>query len=283
MANIPKKTRSDARLDISAILGICIAVGGILAGLALEGGRIADIMQPSGALIVFGGTLGAVMLTTPISIIRSSLRRLKIVLFERSDSTQATIEQILVYAGKARKNGIVSLESDAASISDPFLHKAIMLAVDGTELQAIRVMMDLEMRVELGDADTDAKVYDAAGGYSPTIGIIGAVIGLIQVMKHLDDITQVGHGIAVAFVATIYGVASANLLFLPLSQKIRIRTSQSIRSKELILEGVIGIVEGMNPRLIRRKLEAFSRDPAHAANGTVAPPEEGNSVAKNAA
>src|SRR5215467_5922369 len=224
--SVPKKTKPDAHLDIAALLGVCLALGGILTGLVLEGGRIADVVQFTGALIVFGGTAGAVMLTTPFSIVRSSLRRLKKVLFEERNSTKETIEEILVYAGKARKNGIVSLEADAAGINDPFLHKAVMLAVDGTELQSLRSMMELEMRVEMGDADTDARVYEAAGGYAPTIGIIGAVIGLIQVMKHLDDIQQVGHGIAVAFVATIYGVASANLLFLPLSQKIRIRALQ---------------------------------------------------------
>ena len=259
----PKKTKPEAHLDVAALLGVCLALGGILTGLVLEGGRIADVVQFTGALIVFGGTAGAVMLTTPFSIVRSSLRRLKKVLFEERNSTKETIEEILVYAGKARKNGIVSLEADAAGINDPFLHKAVMLAVDGTELQSLRSMMELEMRVEMGDADTDARVYEAAGGYAPTIGIIGAVIGLIQVMKHLDDIQQVGHGIAVAFVATIYGVASANLLFLPLARKIRIRAMQSMRSKELMLEGVIGIIEGMNPRLIRRKLDAFSREVSH--------------------
>jgi len=258
--SVPKKTKPDAHLDIAALLGVCVALGGILTGLVLEGGRIADVVQFTGALIVFDGTAGAVMLTTPFSIVRSAVRRLKKVLFEERNSTKERIEEILVYAAKARKNGIVSLEADAAAIGDPFLHKAVMLAVDGTELQSLRSMMELEMRVEMGDADTDARVYEAAGGYAPTIGIVGAVIGLIQVMKHLDDIQQVGHGIAVAFVATIYGVASANLLFLPLAQKIRIRAMQSMRSKELMLEGVIGIIEGMNPRLIRRKLEAFSRE-----------------------
>ena len=261
--SVPKKTKPDAHLDIAALLGVCVALGGILTGLVLEGGRIADVVQFTGALIAFGGTPGADMLTTPFSIVRSAVRRLKKVLFEERNSTKERIEEILVYAAKARKNGIVSLEADAAAIGDPFLHKAVMLAVDGTELQSLRSMMELEMRVEMGDADTDARVYEAAGGYAPTIGIVGAVIGLIQVMKHLDDIQQVGHGIAVAFVATIYGVASANLLFLPLAQKIRIRAMQSMRSKELMLEGVIGIIEGMNPRLIRRKLEAFSREVSH--------------------
>jgi chemotaxis protein MotA len=279
MASSLKTEKTNAHLDIAALIGVALAVTGILAGLILEGGQLSDVVQLTGALIVFGGTAGAVMLTTPFPIIRSSFRRLRSVLFEHRNSTMETIEEILVYAGKARKNGMVSLEHDAANIADPFLHKAIMLAVDGTELQAIRSMMELEMRVEFGDADTDAKVFDAAGGYAPTIGIIGAVIGLIQVMKHLDDIQKVGHGIAVAFVATIYGVASANLLFLPVAQKIRIRALQSIRSKELMLEGVIGIIEGMNPRLIRRKLEAFSREMAPAGQEVVSGAASGSRAA----
>jgi chemotaxis protein MotA len=270
MANPAKTAKTNSHLDLTALLGLGVALAGILTGLVLEGGRITDVLQLTGALIVFGGTAGAVMLNTPFSVMRSSLRRLRQVLFEHPNSTAETIEEILVYAAKARKSGMVSLENDAADIADPFLHKAIMLAVDGTELQALRNMMELEMRVELGDAETDAKVYEAAGGYAPTIGIIGAVIGLIQVMKHLDDLQKVGHGIAVAFVATIYGVASANLLFLPLAQKIRIRALQSMRSKELMLEGVIAIIEGMNPRLIRRKLEAFSREISHPSRETAA-------------
>src|SRR5262245_45312243 len=148
MAGTPNTTKPDVHVDIMSLLGVFVALGGILAGLVLEGGRIADVVQLTGALIVFGGTAGAVMLTTPFSIIRSSLRRLKKVLFEERNSTKETIEEILVYAGKARKNGMVSLEADAADIADPFLRKAVMLAVDGTELHSLRSMMELEMRVE---------------------------------------------------------------------------------------------------------------------------------------
>lgn len=252
--------RIEKRADISALVGICLAAGGILSGLILEGGRIADLAQLTGALIVMGGTLGAVLLTTPLSMVRSSVKRLRVVLWDEQHSAADIVEEIVVHAGIARKTGIVSLEQSAAQIANPFLQKALMLAVDGTELQAIRDIMQLEMKIEASDADTDAKVYEAAGGYAPTIGIIGAVIGLIQVMKHLDDIQKVGSGIAVAFVATIYGVGSANLLFLPVAQKIRLRTVQSLRLKELMLEGVVSIIEGMNPRLIRRKLAAFSQN-----------------------
>jgi chemotaxis protein MotA len=272
-----KTKRTELVPDFAALLGICIALGGILAGLILEGGRITDVAQSTAALIVLGGTFGAVLLTTPLPMVWSAIRRLRTALFDEKHSPAEMVEEILVYAGKARKGGIISLEAEASEISDPFLRKALMLAVDGTELQAIRTIMELEMRIESGDAETDAKVYEAAGGYAPTIGIIGAVIGLIQVMKELDDIKKVGAGIAVAFVATIYGVGSANLIFLPLAQKIRLRAHQSVRLKELMLEGVVSIIEGMNPRLIRRKLAAFSRDmavPAQTAAVRLAAEEE---------
>ena len=146
----------------------------------------------------------------------------------------------------------------AGTVADPFLRKALNLAVDGTDLNEIRNMMELDIELTEQAEEQKAKVWEAAGGYSPTIGIIGAVMGLIQVMKHLDDIKEVGHGIAVAFVATVYGVASANIFFLPSANKLRARMQQARLLKELTLEGVIGIVEGLNPTLIRLKLSAFN-------------------------
>jgi chemotaxis protein MotA len=266
------------RPDYAALCGLLFALGGIVGGLLLEGGKIGDVAQLTAAMIVFGGTIGAVMLTTPIAIIKTAVARLKTALYDEDTSPAATIEQIVNYATKARKTGIISLERDASQIPDPFLRKALMLAVDGTELQAVREMMQLQMRLESSEADTDARVFEAAGGYAPTIGIIGAVIGLIQVMKHLDNINRVGYGIAVAFVATIYGVGIANLFLLPMAQKIRTRVQQRLRTEELMLEGVSSISEGMNPRLIRRKLDAFVREQRHQAPRIVepsqAPPRE---------
>src|SRR5262249_6710084 len=153
--------------------------------------------------------------------------------------------------------GLVSLEGEALEIEDPFLRKALTLAVDGTDLQEIRNMMQLEMDVYESRALEEAKVFESAGGYSPTIGIIGAVMGLIQVMKNLANIEEVGHGIAVAFVATVYGVGIANILLLPAATKIKSRIEREIELRELKLEGVVAIVEGLNPKLIRSKLEAY--------------------------
>jgi chemotaxis protein MotA len=246
-----------AKLDLATVGGLVLAVGGIVTGMTLEGGSIREILQPTAALIVFGGTIGAVMITTPLKVLLGAVRAVVSVFLEKQQAPDAVIEEIIGYATKARKNGIVSLEQDAATAPDKFMRKALNLAVDGTDLQEIHKMMELEMAVEERRADMEAKVFEAAGGYSPTIGIIGAVLGLIQVMKNLANIDEVGRGIAVAFVATIYGVASANIVFLPAGTKIKSRTQAAIEVKELMLEGVGGIVEGLNPKLIRTKLEAY--------------------------
>lgn len=245
------------KADVATICGVVIACSGILGGLILEGGRIKDVAQATAAFIVAGGTFGAVLVNTPLGILMGAVRRLRHVVFDRNLSSNSLVDEIIGYATKARKNGLVSLERDAENISDPFLSKALNLAVDGADLQEIRKMMDLQIDVEEQHALAEARVFESAGGYAPTIGIIGAVLGLIQVMKNLANIDQVGHGIAVAFVATVYGVGLANLFLLPAANKIKARIRQDTERKEMMLEGVAGIVEGLNPKLIRSKLEAY--------------------------
>ena len=257
MAEKTGNTKAGSRPDIATLVGLLVALGGIVGGLILEGGEIGEILKPTALMIVLGGTLGAVMVTTPMNVLIGSLKKMGLVFFDRAQSTESIIDEIIGYASKARKNGIVSLEQDADSVSEPFLKKAMNLAVDGTDLQEIRKMMELEISLEEHHAEAEAKVMEAAGGYAPTIGIIGAVLGLIQVMKNLADIEEVGKGIATAFVATIYGVGFANIFFLPAGNKIKARAQKTIQLKELMLEGVIGIVEGLNPKLIRGKLEAY--------------------------
>jgi chemotaxis protein MotA len=255
----PPKRRT-VRPDVSTLFGIAIALAGIIGGLLLEKGQIQDIVQGTAAMIVLGGTFGAVLVTNPLPVVMRAFRALRGVFFEESNSTADTIDALIQYAGKARKNGIVSLETEAAAISDPFLRKALGLAVDGTDLQELRKMMEIDIALAEQTAEAEAKVWEAAGGYAPTIGIIGAVMGLIQVMKHLEDIKSVGHGIAVAFVATVYGVGSANILFLPIANKLRSRERGATLRKDMILDGVIGIVEGLNPTLIRLKLDAYNHE-----------------------
>ena len=237
-------------------------MAGIIGGLLLEKGSIQDVAQGTAAMIVLGGTFGAVLVTTPMAHVLRAFRGLGAVFFERASDTAATIDGLIQYATKARKQGIVSLETEAAAIEDPFLRKALSLAVDGTDLQELRKMMEIDIALAEHTAEAEAKVWDAAGGYAPTIGIIGAVMGLIQVMKHLEDIKEVGHGIAVAFVATVYGVGSANIFFLPAATKLRTRMHEATLRKDMILEGVVGIVEGLNPTLIRMKLDAYNPHPA---------------------
>jgi len=244
-------------MDKSSLVGVTVAIGGILLGLMLEGGRIAQIIQPTAAIIVFGGTLGAVMIQFPLRVIFAATRRLGQVFVDNSLDPNALIREIVGYAQKARKEGIISLDNELESIQDPFLKKSLMLAVDGTEPQEIRKIMELELDNQSEHEDHLPRVFESAGGFAPTIGIIGAVLGLIQVMQHLDDITEVGRGIAVAFVATIYGVGSANLFFLPASGKIKIRIRQEQILREMMLEGVISILEGMNPRMLETKLLGF--------------------------
>ena len=249
--------RSSAHLDIATVAGIAVALAGILGGLILEKGSIQDVAQTTAAMIVLGGTFGAVLVTTPMSVFWRALKALAGVLREPADSTGDVIDSIIRFATQARKNGIVSLETEAEAVHDPFLRKALNLAVDGADMQELRKMLEVDIALGEHLAETDAKVWESAGGYAPTIGIIGAVMGLIQVMKHLEDIKEVGHGIAVAFVATVYGVGSANLLFLPAASKLRTRARQAALIREMILEGVAAIVEGLNPTLIRLKIETF--------------------------
>jgi chemotaxis protein MotA len=206
------------------------------------------------------------------------VKRLGGVFFDSKVELDGMLDEVIGFATKARKNGLVSLEQQAFAIEDPFLKKALTLAVDGTDLQEIRKMLELQISLEEQHAEAEAKVFECAGGYAPTVGIIGAVMGLIQVMKNLANIDEVGHGIAVAFVATVYGVGLANLFFLPAASKIKARIHAETQRKDMILEGVAGIVEGLNPKLIRAKLESYTEGARaekekteKAAKGTDAP------------
>ncbi|MGA7463641.1 MAG: flagellar motor protein [Candidatus Korobacteraceae bacterium] len=251
-------------MDKSSFAGLFLGLGGIVAGLLLEGGKLSQVVQPTAAIIVFGGTLGAVLLQYPMPVVASAFRRLVQVFFEPKLDPQLTVQQLVVFANKARRHGMISLDADLPGIADPFLRKSLMLAVDGTEPQELRKMMQLELDNQAEYEENIPKVFESAGGFAPTIGIIGAVLGLIQVMQHLDNINEVGKGIAVAFVATVYGVGSANLFFLPSSGKLRIRIREEQVLHEMTLEGVISILEGMNPRMLETKLIGFLREPPKA-------------------
>ena len=257
-------------MDIASIGGIILAVVGILAGMMIEGGSIAQITQPTAAMIVGGGTIGAVMLQFPLSIFLAAVKQLMKVFLHKSEDGEAILAQLVDFANKARRSGIVSLDSELANVHDPFLKQALMLAVDGTEPAEVRNIMQLELDNKSEIEEKIPAVFEAAGGYSPTVGIIGAVLGLIQVMKNLSNIDEVGRGIAVAFVATIYGVAIANLICLPAAGKLKFRHREEQMIKEMMLEGVISIIEGMNPRMIETKLRTFLFDSKAPADSKAA-------------
>jgi chemotaxis protein MotA len=249
-------------LDKATVGGVVIAGGGILAGLLLEGGNLGQILQPTAAMIVFGGTLGAVLIQFPLPIVLEAFRRLAHIFSSPTNDPLASVRKIVGYANQARREGIVSLDQKLERIDEPFLRKSLMLAVDGTEPQELRKMMELDLDNQAERDENLAHVFEAAGGFSPTIGIIGAVLGLIQVMQHLDKIDEVGKGIAVAFVATIYGVGAANLFLLPAAGKLRMRARQEQIIHEMTLEGVVSILEGMNPRMLETKLLGFLAEAA---------------------
>jgi chemotaxis protein MotA len=249
-------------MDKASIAGVLLAVAGIVAGLLLEGGNLGQILQPTAALIVFGGTLGAVLLQFPLTTVIAAFRSLGHVFSAPQRQNDELIGLLLSFANKARRQGVVSLDADLQAIQDPFLKRSLMLAVDGTEPSDLRKIMRVSLDSTMEREERLPMVFESAGGFSPTIGILGAVLGLIQVMQHLDNMQAVGRGIAVAFVATIYGVGLANLFFLPFAGKMRIRIHDGQQRREMMLEGVVSILEGMNPRMLEVKLAGFNDDDA---------------------
>jgi chemotaxis protein MotA len=205
--------------------------------------------------------LGAVMLQFPLSTVMAAFASLTHVFSAPLKQNDQLLKQLVAFANKARRNGVVSLDSDLQTIQDPFLKQALMLAVDGTESAELRKIMRVSLDCTAENDERLPAVFESAGGFSPTIGILGAILGLIQVMKNLDNIQEVGKGIAVAFVATIYGVGIANLFFLPFAGKMRLRVRDEHQRREMMLEGVISILEGMNPRMLEVKLAGFINDP----------------------
>ncbi len=247
-------------MDKGSIGGVTLALLGIVAGLLMEGGNLGQVLQPTAALIVFGGTLGAVLLQFPLPTVLNAFKSLAHVFAAPRKENDEVLRMLLAFANKARRQGVVSLDADLNTIQDPFLKRSLMLAVDGTEPGELRKIMRVSLDSAMEREDQLPMVFESAGGFSPTIGILGAVLGLIQVMQHLDNMQEVGRGIAVAFVATIYGVGIANLFFLPFAGKMRIRIRDTQQRREMMLEGVISILEGMNPRMLELKLAGFLHD-----------------------
>jgi|WetSurMetagenome_2_1015567.scaffolds.fasta_scaffold181580_2 chemotaxis protein MotA len=251
------ETSNKSSMDIASIVGLTMAFGAILGGQAMEGGSIGSIVQPTAAIIVLGGTFGACLLQFPLAVAITSFKSIMKAFLEPKANNKAVIQEIIRLANKARKEGVIALESDAQKITDPFLKKALTMAMDGVEPKVLRETMELEISNLEEEGEQPIKFWQAAGGYSPTIGILGAVLGLIHVMENLSDPSKLGGGIAVAFVATVYGVGLANLVYLPISGKLKLKSGSLMIAKEIMLVGVISILEGENPRLIEDKLKSY--------------------------
>jgi len=244
-------------MDIFGILGIVVGVTFILWAQAIEGGSPTDLMQVTAGMIVFGGTAGAVISSFPLDDLKTAVGLLKVIIFPPKIDLDSLIVELVGYATKARKEGVIILEKEAKNASDPLLAIGLEAVADGADPSLVQGMMENQITQLEEHVNKGAKVWESAGAYAPTLGIIGAVLGLIQVMKNLSDPSKLGAGIAVAFVATIYGLFIANLILLPFSSRIKFNYQKIFLAKEIMVEGVLAIQAGESPALIERKLKSF--------------------------
>ena len=246
-------------MDPLSFLGVLLGLAAILGGNWLEGGHLESLTNGPALVIVLGGTIGAMLLQTPLSIFLRAMRMIGSVFVPPRRSLALEIEKIVVWSNTARKEGLLGLENAADDEDDLFIRKAIELVVDGNEPEDVRHTLEVELDTREQRDMQAARVFEAMGGYAPTIGIIGAVMGLIHVMQNLADPSRLGSGIATAFVATIYGVGLSNLLFLPLANKLKSHARSDALYRELVIEGLVAIAEGENPRNIETRLQGFLR------------------------
>jgi chemotaxis protein MotA len=244
-------------MDLATIIGLMLGLVAIVGGHVLEGGGIHALIQPTAAMIVVGGTVGATFVSFPLPVILKAFKDLRLAFFPPHHDLLQLIGELCAYASKARTNGLIALEQDVKEAKDPFLGLGLAMIIDGVDPQKFRETLEVEMETFEAYNKTSAEYFESAGGFAPTIGIIGAVLGLIHVMENLSDPSKLGAGIAVAFVATIYGLITANILCIPLSTKLKHLLKEQLREKELIVEGLFLILFGENPRLIERKLHSY--------------------------
>lgn len=249
-------------MDILSLFGLLVAFTGILGGQLLEGGSANVLLQLAAFLIVFGGTIGAVMLHHPLKVFLMGMRLGKWVFITPVVDMPRLASQITSWASIARKDGILALEGQLKNVDDPFVAKGLQLLVDGNSAEKIREIMDVDLRSYEELRWQSARVWESAAGYAPTIGILGAVLGLVHVMQSLAEPSKLGAGIAVAFIATIYGVGSANLLFLPIAGKLKLLIAQQASLREMLIDGLCMIANAENPRFIENKLRGYYTDGA---------------------
>lgn len=244
-------------MDLLSILGVIIGFAALLGGNFMEGGSWASLANGSAALIVIGGTVGAAILQTPMHGLKRALALFKWIFKPPRQQFNLGIARVVAWAKSARKEGLLGLEGIAERERDAFSKKGLQLLVDGSEPEVIRHVLETDLIIAEQRDSEAVQFYESMGGYAPTIGIIGAVMGLIHVMRHLSDPAELGPGIAIAFVATIYGVAFANLLLLPIANKLKACIRQQSQFRELLIEGIIAIADGENPRAIEMKLSGY--------------------------
>jgi len=247
------------RIDLLFVLGLVVALGAIIAGVAAAGISITYFLQPAGALIVIGGTLGVMLVTTPRASLVHSFRRVIDLISSEEVDREALIEEIIFYARVARRGSLLALEPLVPQAAHPFFGQALQLALDIGSRTELQTVLENELRMRERQGETDAKTLEVAGGFAPTIGIIGTVVGLIEVLRHFANLQSVGFGIGTAFVSTIYGLAMANLLLLPAAHRIRARVAENFEIQELIIEGVLSLTDNVHPALIRLRLSAYMR------------------------
>ncbi len=262
-------------MDLATVLGLLIAAIGILGGFAFEGGSLMSLVNIPGFMIVVVGTLGATMTSFPLEKIIGIPRLYITALVARAGVHARHMSNELVkMADKARREGLLSLEEEAQAIDDAFARKGLMLVIDGTDPDALRSIMEIDIDGLAARHRENAKVFEAAGAFAPTLGVLGAVLGLITVLANLGgDPSELGHGIATAFVATFYGVGMANVILLPIAEKLKIRSQEERMVREMILEGIVSIQAGDNPRIVREKLNSFLA-PGERDDGSKEPDED---------
>lgn len=245
-------------MDKISIGGLIMGVIAIVGGQVLEGGHVGSLVQPTALLIVIGGTLGAVMLQSPFPVFTRGFQMLRWVWVPPVIDLRRTIEQINTWSHISRREGLLALENFTNSTKDPFTKRALQMLVDGADPERLRDVLEVEIDTYEDQLRQGARIWEAAGGYSPTIGILGAVMGLIHVMENLTDPSKLGAGIAVAFVATIYGVGLANLVYLPIAGKLRHHVGRMVTARVMLLDGLVGIAVGDNPRIIESRLKGYA-------------------------
>lgn len=244
-------------LDKISIAGLAMGLVAIIGGQVLEGGHLGSLVQPTALLIVGGGTLGAVMLQSPFHVFKRGMAMIRWVWVPPVIEHKRLIEQISSWSQVSRREGLLSLENFINQMKDPFARKGLQMLVDGADPERLRDLLEVEIATYEEEMKQAARIWEAAGGYSPTIGILGAVMGLIHVMENLTDPSKLGAGIAVAFVATIYGVGLANLVYLPISAKLRYHIGRMVHLREMLVDGLVGIAVGDNPRIIENRLKGY--------------------------